>query len=120
MDKGLQIIRKGKRKILAYEQFSLGDKYKIFTKNENGSWQFCISFKCFGLAIRYYDKMFDKEDKMIVVEGQKYKYQGRVIKCIEINENLVTFEYENSPEFFFVGTYNVNEWAELNELEVIE
>ena len=57
---------------------------------------------------------------MIIVEGQRYRYNNRVIKCTEISENLVTFEYENSPEFFFVGTYNVNEWAELNELEVIE
>ena len=57
---------------------------------------------------------------MIIVEGQRYKYNSRVIKCIEISENLVTFEYENSPEFFFVGTYNVCDWAELNGLEVLE
>ena len=56
---------------------------------------------------------------MIIVEGQKYRYNNRVIKCTEISENLVTFEYENSPEFFFVGVYNVCDWAELNGLEVI-
>lgn len=56
---------------------------------------------------------------MIIVEGQRYRYNSRIIKCTEISENLVTFEYENSPEFFFVGTYNVCDWAELNELEVI-
>nr|DAO49392.1 MAG TPA: hypothetical protein [Caudoviricetes sp.] len=56
---------------------------------------------------------------MIIAEGQRYKYRSRVIKCTEISENLVTFEYENSPEFFFVGTYNVCDWAELNGLEVI-
>lgn len=60
MDKGLEIIRKGKRKLLAYEQFSLGDKYKIFTKNENDAWKFCIGFKHFGLAVRYYDKIYDE------------------------------------------------------------
>lgn len=60
MDKGLQVIRKGKRKILVYDQFSLGDRFKIFTKNENDSWEFCISFKHFGLAIGYYDKICDE------------------------------------------------------------
>lgn len=57
---------------------------------------------------------------MTIVEGQRYKFRDRVIKCTEISENLVTFEYENSPEFFFVGTYNVCDWAQLNDLEVIE
>lgn len=60
MDKGLQIIRKGKRKKLIYSQFDLGGRYKIFTKGESGMWEFCISFNDLGKAIEYYDKICDE------------------------------------------------------------
>ena len=60
MDKGLEIVRKGNRKMLLYNQFSLGDKYMIFKKTKNDAWKFCISFKHFGLAVRYYDKIYDE------------------------------------------------------------
>lgn len=60
MDKGLEVIRMGKRKKLIYSQFDLGGRYKIFTKGESNMWEFCISFSNLGKALEYYGKMFDE------------------------------------------------------------
>lgn len=58
MDKGLQVIRMGKRKKLIYSQFDLGGRYKIFTKDK--VWEFCMSFSDLGKAVEYYDKIYDE------------------------------------------------------------
>lgn len=59
LEKGMSVIRQSERKMLLYNQFDLGDKYKIYVKVD-GYWAFCYSSKFFGNALEYYDKIYDE------------------------------------------------------------
>lgn len=59
LEKGMAVIRRGNRKMLLYNQFDLGDKYKIYVEVD-GYWAFCYSSKFFGNALEYYDKICDE------------------------------------------------------------
>ena len=59
LEKSMSVVRQSERKMLLYNQFDLGDKYKIYVKVD-GCWAFCYSSKFFGNALEYYDKICDE------------------------------------------------------------
>lgn len=49
---------------VAYAQFDLGEKYKVFRKvkyGDNSVWEFSISFATLGEATRYAERILDVE-----------------------------------------------------------
>lgn len=56
--RGMDILYKGKRKMLLFNQFGLGAKYEIYTKHDN-VWCYNIVFETLGKAKAYYDRIYD-------------------------------------------------------------
>lgn len=56
--RGMDILYKGKRKMLLYNQFDLGWQYKIYTKHDN-VWRYNIALGTLCEAVTYYDRIYD-------------------------------------------------------------
>lgn len=60
MFRGMEIIYKGERKLLCYNQDDLGAQYKIYCKKDGyACFAYSIAFKTLGEAKTYYDKIYD-------------------------------------------------------------
>lgn len=56
--RGMDVLYKGKRKMLLYNQFDLGWQYKIYTKHDN-VWRYDIALGTLCEAVTYYDRIYD-------------------------------------------------------------
>lgn len=56
--RGMDILYKGSRKMLLFNQFDLGAKYKIYTKHDN-VWRYNIALGTLCEAVTYYDRIYD-------------------------------------------------------------
>lgn len=66
--KGNEVLWKSKKEnvAVAYSQFDMGEKYKVYRKvkyNESFIWEYVISFGTQGEATRYASKILDVEVK---------------------------------------------------------
>ena len=58
---GMEVIYSDGRKMLLYNQFDLGMRYKIYTINsETNQWEYSNSFITIGEAKKYYDKIYSE------------------------------------------------------------
>lgn len=56
--RGMEILRENTRHVLCYSRFDLGDKFKIYSRNEHGAMVFNIAFDSPTKAHNYFDKLF--------------------------------------------------------------
>ena len=55
----MEVLYKGNRKMLLFNQFDLGAKYEIYTLNDGcRAWSYSISFSTLSEAKAYYDKIY--------------------------------------------------------------
>lgn len=54
----MDILYKGKRKMLLFNLFGLGAKYEIYTKHDN-VWRYNIALGTLCEAVTYYDRIYD-------------------------------------------------------------
>ena len=56
--RGMDVLYKGSRKMLLFNQFDFGAKYKIYTKHDK-VWCYNIAFETLGEAKACYDRIYD-------------------------------------------------------------
>jgi hypothetical protein len=55
--RGMPILKSDGRALLCYSQFDMGNKYKIYCKQESEHYQFSISFDSVTKASEYFNHM---------------------------------------------------------------
>lgn len=56
--RGMDVLYKGNRKMLLYNQFDLRWQYNIYTKHDN-VWRYEVALRTLCEAVTYYDRIYD-------------------------------------------------------------